>query len=132
MQFSHIGIAVESIEKYFLSVLQPVFKCKMTGEIVTDELQSSKIAFAETVDGTCIELVVPLNEDSPVAAILRNRRGGLYHLCFVADNFEADMEKCKANKFVMVSSPKPAIAFNNKRVVFFISPSNELIELLEP
>ncbi len=131
MKFNHVGIAVENIEDYFKTVLEPVFKCKMSSQIYTDVLQRSKIAFVETVDGTCIELVEPLGPDSPVADIIKNKRGGLYHLCFTATNFEEDIENCKKNKFVLVSAPKPAIAFNNRRVAFFLTPAKELIELLE-
>ena len=131
MTFNHIGIAVQNIEHYFKTVLQPVFNCEIISEIYTDVLQKSKIAFATTTDGTHIELIEPLGDDSPVSAILKNKKGGLYHLCFTAINFEEDIARCKKNNFILISSPKPAIAFNNRRVAFFFTPSNELIELLE-
>ena len=131
MKFDHIGLAVENIEQYFKTVLEPVFHCTMTSKIFTDELQGSKVAFAETIDGTTLELVEPMGPKSPVAPILANKRGGLYHMCFLAGDFEKDIERCKKNKFTMISSPKPAIAFNNRRVAFFLTPSNEVIEILE-
>ncbi len=131
MKFNHFGIAVTNIENYFKTVLQPVFNCQTISQIYIDELQKTKIAFVTTIDGTCIELVEPLGDDSPITTILKNKRGGLYHLCFEANNFKQDIETCKQNKFILVSAPKPAIAFNNRYVAFFLTPSNELIELLE-
>lgn len=131
MKFNHIGIAVESIENYYSTVLKPVFNCEIYNEIIIDTLQKTKIAFVKTSDNTCIELVEPLNDNSPVANIIKSKRGGIYHLCFLANHFEQDIETCKKNKFILVSSPKPAIAFNNRKVAFFLTPSNELIELLE-
>ncbi len=132
MKFNHIGIAVESIERYFQDILGPLFDCKMKSRIYTDPLQDSRVAFVETADGSTIELIEPLSPASPVSTILRNKRGGLHHLCFMADNFENDLAKLKKSKFVLVSSPKKAIAFNNRKIAFFLSPSNELIEIIEP
>jgi methylmalonyl-CoA/ethylmalonyl-CoA epimerase len=131
MRFEHIGIAVENIENYFETVLASGFDCKLISPVYMDVLQDSKVAFAKTCDGTKIELIEPLSSESPVSTILRNRRGGLHHLCFRADHFEQDLEKLRKNKFILVSPPKQAIAFNNRRVAFFLSPANELIELLE-
>jgi methylmalonyl-CoA/ethylmalonyl-CoA epimerase len=132
MKFDHIGLAVENIQVYFDTVLGPLFNCSMKSEIFTDVLQDSKIAFVATIDGTIIELIEPLSPESPVSAILRNKKGGLHHLCFVADNFQDDIERLKKNKFILVSSAKNAIAFNNRKVAFLLSPSNEVIEIIEP
>src|SRR5690242_4792501 len=118
MNFEHIGIAVKSIEAYFNTILQPVLGVAMLSEIVIDPIQQSKVAFATTSNGMRLELIEPLNEQSPVNQILQKKKGGLYHMCFVADNFEEDIKKCLANKFIAMTQPQPAVAFNNRKVIF--------------
>jgi hypothetical protein len=52
-------------------------------------------------------------------------------MCFVANNFDEDVKKCLSHKFIALSKPQPAIAFNNRRVIFLSSPTFEIIELVE-
>jgi methylmalonyl-CoA/ethylmalonyl-CoA epimerase len=131
MKFDHLGIAVSSIEEYFNKILKPVFRITELTEIIIDPIQKSKIAFATSSNGFRLELIQPLTDDSPVNQILQKKKGGLYHMCFVADNFNEDVKNCVANKFIAMTQPQPAVAFNNRRVIFFTTPSYELIELVE-
>lgn len=131
MEFDHVGIAVKNIQQYFDSMLSPIFGVHDLSEIIIDPIQNCKIAFATTSNGVRLELIEPLNEDSPIHQILQKKKGGLYHMCFVANNFEEDVKKCLSNKFIALSKPQPAIAFNNRRVIFLSSPTFEIIELVE-
>jgi methylmalonyl-CoA/ethylmalonyl-CoA epimerase len=131
MEFDHVGIAVKNIEEYFQSMLHPVLGMNELSEIIIDPIQNCKIAFATSSNGVRLELIEPLNEESPVNQILKKKKGGLYHMCFVANNFNEDVKHCLANKFIALSKPQPAIAFNNRRVIFFSTPTFEIIELVE-
>lgn len=131
MEFDHVGIAVKNIEEYFQSLLHSVLGMNELSEIVIDPIQNCKIAFATSSNGVRLELIEPLNEESPVNQILKKKKGGLYHMCFVANNFDEDVKHCLANKFIALSKPQPAIAFNNRRVIFFSTPTFEIIELVE-
>jgi len=131
MEFDHVGIAVKNIEEYFNLTLNTVLSVSQLSEIFIDPIQNCKIAFATSSNGVRLELIEPLNEESPVNQILQKKKGGLYHLCFIADNFDEDVKHCLANKFIALSKPQPAIAFNNKRVIFLSTPTFEIIELVE-
>ncbi len=131
MEFDHVGIAVKNIQQYFDSMLQPILGVNDLSEIIIDPIQNCKIAFATTSNGVRLELIEPLNEDSPIHQILQKKKGGLYHMCFIANNFDEDVKKCLSNKFIALSKPQPAIAFNNRRVIFLSSPTFEIIELVE-
>lgn len=131
MEFDHVGIAVKNIQQYFDSMLSPILGVHDLSEIIIDPIQNCKIAFATTSNGVRLELIEPLNEDSPIHQILQKKKGGLYHMCFVANNFDEDVKKCLSNKFIALSKPQPAIAFNNRRVIFLSSPTFEIIELVE-
>lgn len=131
MDFDHVGIAVQNIEKYFETMLNSVLGVPELSEIIIDPIQNCRIAFATTSNGVRLELIEPLNEESPVNQILHKKKGGLYHMCFVANNFDEDLKHCLANKFIALSEAQPAIAFNNRRIIFLSSPSFEIIELVE-
>jgi methylmalonyl-CoA/ethylmalonyl-CoA epimerase len=131
MDFDHLGIAVKNIEEYFSKMLQPILGINSLSEIVIDPIQKCKIAFATSSNGVRLELIEPLNEESPVNQILQKKKGGLYHMCFVSNNFDEDVKHCLANKFIALSKPQPAIAFDNRRVIFLSTPTFEIIELVE-
>ena len=131
MEFDHVGIAVTDIEKYFNTMLHPVLGIPKLSEIFIDPIQNCKIAFATSSNGVRLELIEPLNDNSPIHQILQKKKGGLYHMCFVANNFDEDLKRCLANKFIALSKPQPAIAFNNRRLIFLSSATFEIIELVE-
>lgn len=131
MDFDHVGIAVQNIEKYFETMLNSVLGVPELSEIFVDPIQNCRIAFATTSNGVRLELIEPLNEESPVNQILQKKKGGLYHMCFVTNNFDEDVKHCLANKFIPFSKAQPAVAFNNRRIIFLSSPSFEIIELVE-
>lgn len=131
MKFDHIGIVVEDIQKYFDEFLMPVLNIKGWSEIYTDYNQQSKVAFVETDNQCRIELIEPLNEMSPVSQVLKKKKGSLHHMCFIAEDFEKDIRRLQDSKCLMISPPKPAVAFDNRRVVFFFTPTYEVIEVVE-
>ena len=131
MEFDHVGIAVKNIEDYYHQTLNTALGIHQLSEIIIDPIQNCKIAFATSTNGVRLELIEPLNEDSPVNQILEKKKGGIYHLCFVANNFDDDVKKCLDNKFIALTKPQPAIAFNNRRIIFLSTPTFEIIELVE-
>lgn len=131
MKLDHLGLVVEDIEKYFNEFLMPVLGIQELSEIYTDYNQLSKVAFVKTANECRIELIEPLNEDSPVSQALKKKKGALHHMCFIAEDFEEDIKRLQENKCLMISPPKPAVAFNNRRVVFFFTPTYEVIEIVE-
>ncbi len=131
MKLDHLGLVVEDIQKYFDEFLSPVLGIKEMSAIYTDHNQLSKIAFVKTGNDCRIELIEPLNESSPVSQVLKRKKGSLHHMCFTAGDFEQDIKRLLDNKCLMISGPKPAAAFGNRRVVFFFTPTYEVIEIVE-
>jgi methylmalonyl-CoA/ethylmalonyl-CoA epimerase len=43
-----------------------------------------------------IELIAPMDDDSPVARHLRNRGPGLHHICLEVDDIEAEVARMRA------------------------------------
>lgn len=129
MKFHHVGVAVRSIAEH-AEQYREALGINLTSEIIEDELQQVRVAFAEVGDGVFIEFVEPLNDTSPIQNILK-RGGGLYHTCYVVPDIEAAMERVRQAGGVIVGGPVPARAFNNRRIAFVYTPGRSLIEFLE-
>lgn len=123
MQFHHIGLAVKDITHYYETYLKPLFGFTQLSEIEVIEKQVVKIAFAENKSGVRIELIEPLNEESPVIQVLERRRGGLYHLGFWTENFTEDLQILKQKKFIVLS--------NKDGLAFLMSPTFDVYELMD-
>lgn len=129
MKIDHIGYAVKRIDR-----AQSAFE--NLGFIFEPEIDDTdrnvKLAFADK-DGYRIELVAPLNkkQESPVDQYLSKVVGTPYHICYVSDNLDAEIEELKMQGYKVVIEPKPAVAFENRRVVFMMNIGFGLMEIVE-
>jgi methylmalonyl-CoA/ethylmalonyl-CoA epimerase len=127
----HLGCVVRSI-----SAVAEAFAASTSatwdGQIIHDPLQRVRVAFFKPVDARnpVYELVEPASEDSPVTNFLK-KGGGLHHVCYEVDALESALEEARGVGFVMVSSPKPAAAFDGRRIAWICSKNRLLIEFLE-
>ena len=128
MKVHHIGYLVKNIDKALLK-----FEClgySKEGKKTYDESRGINILFILN-DHERIELIEPAKEESVVSDLIKKYKNTAYHICYVSNDLEKDIEMIKSNGGVQIDSPKPAIAINNKRVVFFAFASLGIIELLE-
>jgi methylmalonyl-CoA/ethylmalonyl-CoA epimerase len=131
LYFDHIGYVVDSIADYARSWLLPMYPGTLIGETYEDPLQRVRVAFAEFPGHARLELIEPATPDSPVRKILTAKRGGLHHLCYSVDDMEQELERFLANGCLMISRPKPAVAFDGRRVAFLYTPQRDIIEFVE-
>ena len=131
LRFDHIGYAVASITEYLDEFFVPLFKPASVSPVVEDPLQGVRIAFATLEGGERIELIEPMDESSPVSQYLKDRRGGLYHLCYSTDSLEDAIEEFRAKRCMVFSGPTPAAAFGGRRIAFLFTPQRDIIELVE-
>ena len=76
-------------------------------------------------DGTKLELV-----SGKVVEKIVKKRQFLYHTCYETENIEEEIEKLKKLDSFLVSEPKEAILFHNKKVAFLMTNIG-LVELVE-
>jgi methylmalonyl-CoA/ethylmalonyl-CoA epimerase len=131
MRFHHIGYAVKDMRRYLNDFFVPMFSPVSVTEPVSDPVQQVTVCFAEMPGGTVIELVEPLGEKSPVNSIVGSTRGGLYHVCYEVDDLDGELERFRGKGCLPLGKPVPATAFNGRRIVFFLTPERDLIELVE-
>ncbi len=127
MRVDHIGYAVKNIDKARKSMEALGYSFEAT---VEDTERNVYIAFGE-LDGYRVELVAPISEGCPVDMFLSKIGPTPYHICYKSADIEGDIETLKKSRFKVSIPLAPAVAFNNKRVVFLYSLSVGLIEIVE-
>jgi methylmalonyl-CoA/ethylmalonyl-CoA epimerase len=129
MTLHHVGLAVDSIASHAEHYRQAL-GIELSGDIVEDEIQRVRVAFAPVGPNVFIEFVEPLDADSPIARVLKNG-GGVYHLCYLVPNIEAAIERVRRAGGRLVSGPTPARAFAGRRIAWVYTSTRTLLEFLE-
>ena len=127
MRIDHIGYAVEDLNAAVgeLEALGFLFDAP-----IEDVARKIKLAFG-TLDGYRVELVAPTAEDSPVTRLLKTVGPTPYHLCYLSDDLDADVQTLRKKGVKTLLSPAPAIAFGGRRVVFMYSLAIGTFEIVE-
>jgi methylmalonyl-CoA/ethylmalonyl-CoA epimerase len=126
----HVGFVVSSIDGSANSFLRSL-NGTWDGEIFHDPLQRVKVAFLST-PGTDvqIELVEPAAGQSPVRSFL-TQGGGLHHLCYEVEDCDQMLGAMRQRGGMIVSRPKPAVAFGGRRIAWALTAEKLLLEFLE-
>ena len=126
--FHHVGIAVESIERTTTLFTEAGYK--MTN-VVFDPKQNVNISFLEKVGNPLLELVEPVDEESPVRNILNKVGVSAYHFCYEVQNIDNSIAQLRKKKFMLLVKSVEAIAFGGRKICFLYHKETGLIELLE-
>ena len=125
----HIAIAVPKIEPV-LEQYSKLFGAEITLPKIVYE-QGIRMAYIH-FQNIKIELIEPLNEQSPVAKFLeRNPKGAMHHFCAVSSDAEESSKSIKNNKIRVLSEPTEG---HHGQKMFFMHPSDTngiLIEVVE-
>lgn len=124
MKFHHIGVACSNIREE-IDTIKKIHEIVDVSPILFDTEQKAELCILETSDGLRIELI----SGEQVANIVK-KRITYYHICFETPDIEKEIARLQALGAFLVSEPKPAILFDNKRVAF-LQVSYGLIELVE-
>ena len=123
MIFHHTGIAVESIDK-----ATKIFELEgysISSKLIVDEAQGVRVQFMEG-PGPRIELVENLEGSNTITPWL-SRGPRPYHHAYMVE----DIENHEILGARQVSGLKSAPAFQFRRVTFWLTPGNWLIEIIE-
>ncbi|MDI5929690.1 methylmalonyl-CoA epimerase [Rhizobium leguminosarum] len=124
---NHVAIAVPDLKKASAQYAA-------LGATVSEQqdLQEHGVAVVfVTFPNTKIELLHPLDENSPIAGFLeKNPRGGVHHLCFEVENLDAASRKVAEIGVRILGNGSPKIGAHGKPVVF-LNPSDFQGTLLE-
>ncbi|MCH9752387.1 MAG: methylmalonyl-CoA epimerase [Alphaproteobacteria bacterium] len=127
---NHVGVAVPDIEEA-METYRTLYGASDITEPFDMPAQGVKVCFVN-LPNSQIELIEPLNEQSPIHNfIAKNPKGGQHHVCFEVDDI---------NEAVVVMKDRGATVLGEPRIgahgtmIIFIHPKNSngvLVELME-
>ena len=126
----HIGLLVRSIE--VATDLQVArYGYRIESGIIHDPVQTAWVRFLK-IPGTdhWLELVAPDGAGSRLASALAKRGEGLHHLGYEVADMAAACASLRHGQ-IPVAPPVPAVAFEGRRVAWFIDRAGLLTELVE-
>ena len=125
-KIDHIGIAVESIEKW-LSYYKDVLGLEFQNTEVVEE-QKVRVAFLG-IGESRIELLEPTSEDSPISKFLEKRGSGVHHLAVRVDNIDEALAK-HLNEGARLIDEKARVGAHGMKIAF-VHPKSSGGVLLE-
>ena len=128
LNMDHIGYAVKDIDK---SAVLYVAAGWTLSPIYEEHVQHTKIAFLTKPGMTTIELVSPLEGDSPVDNILRTQGVSPYHVCYVVEDIMQAVEDLYEEGFKPLFMPVESVAMENRRICYLYHLDVGYIELVE-
>lgn len=128
LTFHHTGLLVKNIEES-LAHYSKVFCLDNISKIYSIHSQGVRVCFIKIGEGSHLELVEPIGEDSMVFKMLKKRLS-YYHIGYKVKNINTavkELEELNYKAFKVFSSE----AFEGKLCVFLYTPDAHLIELIE-
>src|SRR5215469_12778292 len=127
----HVGFVVADLEACAPGMARALLT-EWSREIYTDPLQRVKVTFlAGGYQSPLLELVEPLGSDSPVFRFLGEKGGGLHHFCYVVASIPEHLARIRAGGGIVVSRPKPAVAFGGRPIAWALTSEKLLLEYLQ-
>lgn len=125
----HLGVLVRDIP--IRSRDYEAMGYRMRSSVIHDPLQTAYVCFLSLPSQPgLLELVAPDGPESKLAQAAK-MGGGLHHLCYATFDLEQSIAELYDGGALIVSNPKPAVAFQNRRISWLINRDRLLIELLE-
>ena len=125
----HIGVAVASMEKS-IHVFRDLLGIPLE-RVYESEAIKTKIAFFP-LEGCTIELIEPMDPESPAAKFIQKRGEGIHHICLGVENVEAALRDFEAKGIQLLN--KTPRRTQDGRLIAFLNPKSThgvLIELEE-
>jgi methylmalonyl-CoA/ethylmalonyl-CoA epimerase len=128
VKLHHVGI----VTRHFLECVE-LYKTLGYSQsvVVYDPLQMASIALMQREGEPLIEIIAPEHEHSPAYQWLKRIKAGAYHICYETQSLTEAIALLRAQNFMALAEPVPAVAFENRRVVFLWSALTGLVELVE-
>lgn len=111
-QVAHVGIAVPSI-----AAALPFFRDVLGLEPAPPETADGATIVSLPSGDTHVELLEPIDPDSPVAKFLARRGAGIHHICYRVPDLDRAMARCRAAGFRLVDD-LPRTGAGGRRIAF--------------
>jgi len=118
MKIDHIAIAVTSVEESAKKYKEALGVDKVEYETV--ESEGVKLAIIHLENGR-IELMEPMNDESPIKKFLDKKGQGLHHMALQTDNIEGEVERMEGCGIQFLGKIRPG---SEGTKVIFIHPKS--------
>ena len=129
-RLNHVGVATPSIEAA-VKIYRDMLGATHIGEKFAMPEQGVWVCFVD-VDNAQIELIEPIDENSPIAGFLKNNpAGGQHHICFEVDDLLAARDEMQAKGAKVLGEPR--IGAHGTPIIF-VHPKDMggvLVELMQ-
>lgn len=127
-RISHLGVAVADLEAA-IRLYRDVFGLQPVHRWVSEQDRMEACSFS--VDGIEIELMQPLDADSPVGRFIARRGEGIHHVAFKVDDAGAALQRARDAGLESVDS-EPRAGGDGSTLIAFLHPRSTggvLVEL---
>lgn len=125
--FHHLGVACRDVARELAGWTRLGYR--QEGEAFTDPIQKIHGCFI-VGPGPRLELLAPAGEGSPVQGFLQ-RGTKFYHQGFEVADFDGTLDRLREAGARLTADPAPAVAFGGRRIAFLMTPTLNLIEIIE-
>src|SRR5437588_4578724 len=129
-RIDHVGVAVAEIDAP-LSVLRDAFGLAVAHREVVEEQGVEAVLL--DVGENDVELLAPLDEDTPVGRFLAKRGPGLHHIAYQVSDIATELDALRSAGVRLIDE-RPRVGIRNSRVAF-VHPSSAggvLTEIVQP
>ncbi|AET68556.1 methylmalonyl-CoA epimerase [Desulfosporosinus orientis DSM 765] len=128
LKLDHLGIAVKNLDEAISVYLGLGLSCSQLETIPEQKVRTATLRIGDTN----LELLEPMEANSPVGKFLAARGGGIHHLAFQVESIEEKLFELK-NSGIRLIDKTPRIGLGGSKVAFIHPQStfNTLIELVE-
>lgn len=99
-------------------------------EVVADQGVRTSMLLPPGGEGAAVELLEPLDENSPVSRFLEKRGEGIHHVCFLTDDVEASLRRLEKKGAELIDEhPRPGSCGTEVAFIHPRSMNGVLVEL---
>ncbi len=128
MKIHHVGYLAKNIEKTEKKFFELGYEVE--SPTAYDEIRKINIEFLVNGDYR-VELIQPMNEESPMYPLLKRFKNSPYHFCYEVEDLDASVAELSGKGYTVIQEPEIAPCIEGKKVCFLNNISMGIIELVE-
>jgi methylmalonyl-CoA/ethylmalonyl-CoA epimerase len=131
LELDHLGVIVPDLA-VGRGFLEAALGISLWTPVTEDPILKVSVQFGSTPGNQLTyELIAPFGEGSPISNALRSGKHILNHLAYLTPDLEASGERLRTAGCCATGEPQPALAYQSRRIQFWMSPLRFVIELIE-
>jgi methylmalonyl-CoA/ethylmalonyl-CoA epimerase len=127
----HVGLAVHDLDAA-IAFYERVFGMRLVHREVNEEQGVREAMLAVGDSGSCVQLLAPLSDDSPIGRFLARNGEGIQQVAFGVDDIEAASDRLRAAGVrLLYDAPRRGTAGSRINFVHPKDAGGVLVELVE-